>query len=105
MRSFPMTSPSRRYGSPRTKRGKATRISRSKQAQSLRHGSSRTKRGKATGVSRIKQAQKTGYDHNDPSLKTCTGGLTVWTLQEMARTKRFDELNSMFNNGLSMNAL
>jgi hypothetical protein len=72
---------------------------------SRRHGSSRTKRGEAKGISRSKQAQKTGYDHNDPSLKTGVGGLTVWTLQEMARTKRFEELNNMFNNGLSMNAL
>jgi len=46
-----------------------------------------------------------GYEHNDPSLKTGVGGLTVWKLREMARRKQFDELNDMFNNGLNMNAL
>src|SRR5262245_33224062 len=46
-----------------------------------------------------------GYDHNDPSLRTGDGGLTVWTLSEMAQQKRFDELNDLFNNGLTMNAL
>jgi hypothetical protein len=46
-----------------------------------------------------------GYSHNDPSLKTGDGGLTVWTLQEMARANRFEELGNMFNNGLNMDAL
>jgi hypothetical protein len=46
-----------------------------------------------------------GYSHDDPSLKTGEGGLTVWTLTEMAHANRFDELNNMFNNGLTMDAL
>src|SRR5215467_13769456 len=45
------------------------------------------------------------YDHNDPTLKTGADGLTVWTLQEMAQGKQFDELNGLFNDGLTMNSL
>ena len=45
------------------------------------------------------------YSHNDPSLKTGDDGLTVWTLQDMARANRFDELDNMFHNGLNMDAL
>jgi len=46
-----------------------------------------------------------GYDHNDPSLRTGEGGLTVWDLQKMAQEKRYNELDNLFNNGLTMNAL
>src|SRR5215470_5639759 len=46
-----------------------------------------------------------GYDHNDPSLRTGADGLTVWTLHEMAKAKQFQELNDLFNHGLTMNAL
>src|SRR5262245_7712067 len=46
-----------------------------------------------------------GYDHDDPSLRTGADGLTVWALHEMAQAKRFDELNDLYNNGLTMNAL
>jgi hypothetical protein len=46
-----------------------------------------------------------GYDHDDPSLKTGEGGLTVWALQQMAKEKRFKELDDLFDNGLNMNAL
>ncbi|HKF20009.1 MAG TPA: hypothetical protein VKE93_00495 [Candidatus Angelobacter sp.] len=46
-----------------------------------------------------------GYDHNDPSLKTGEGGLTVWDLQKMAQEKQYGELDKLFNNGLTMNAL
>src|SRR5215469_11302424 len=46
-----------------------------------------------------------GYNHDDPNLKAGAGGLTVWTLQEMAGDRRFDELNELFNNGLTMNSL
>ena len=45
------------------------------------------------------------YDHDDPSLRTGAGGFTVWTLQEMAQKKQFNELNDLFNNGLTMNSL
>ena len=45
------------------------------------------------------------YDHNDPSLKTGEGGLTVWALQEMVERKQLNELNDLFNNGLNMNSL
>jgi hypothetical protein len=45
------------------------------------------------------------YDHNDPSLRTGEGGLTVWTLQKMLQEKRYDELNHLFDNGLTMNSL
>src|SRR5215472_19298419 len=46
-----------------------------------------------------------GYDHNDPSLRTGKGGLTVWDLQKMTQEKQFSELDNLFNNGLTMNAL
>ena len=46
-----------------------------------------------------------GYEHDDPSLRTGADGLTVWTLHEMAQRKQFKELNELFNNGLTMNAL
>ena len=46
-----------------------------------------------------------GYDHDDPRLRTRKGGLTVWTLHEMAEEKQFDKLNDLFNNGLTMNSL
>ena len=46
-----------------------------------------------------------GFDHDDPSLRTGVGGLTVWALQEVAQGKQFDELDELFNNGLSMNSL
>ena len=46
-----------------------------------------------------------GYDYDDPSLRTGDGGLTVWTLHEMAQRKQFKELNDLFNNGLTMNSL
>jgi hypothetical protein len=45
------------------------------------------------------------YDHNDPSLRTGEGGLTIWTLQEMLQKKKYDELNDLFDNGLTMNSL
>ena len=31
-----------------------------------------------------------GYDHNDPSLRTGEGGLTVWTLQEVLQKKKYE---------------
>ena len=46
-----------------------------------------------------------GYDHDDPSLRTGADGLTVWVLREMAQKKQFNELNDLFNNGLTMNSL
>src|SRR5262252_11063185 len=46
-----------------------------------------------------------GYNYDDPSLKTGAGGLTVWTLQDMAQAKQFKELNDLFNDGLTMNSL
>src|SRR5262245_10675667 len=46
-----------------------------------------------------------GYEHDDPSLRTGADGLTVWTLHEMAQKKQFNELNDLFNNGLTMNSL
>src|SRR5262245_13571432 len=46
-----------------------------------------------------------GYNHDDPSLRTGADGLTVWTLHEMAQKKQFNELNDLFNNGLTMNSL
>jgi hypothetical protein len=51
------------------------------------------------------QERLKGYDHDDPDLKTGTGGLTVWELKKMAEGGRFSELDSLFDNGLSMNAL
>jgi hypothetical protein len=45
------------------------------------------------------------YSHGDPSLRTGKGGLTVWKLQKMAQRKQFDELDDLFNNGLTMDAL
>jgi len=48
---------------------------------------------------------RTGYDHDDPSLIAGPGGLTVWDLKQMAQEKRFSELDNLFDNGLTMNAL
>ena len=45
------------------------------------------------------------YSHGDPSLRTGEGGLTVWTLQRMAQEEQYDELDKLFNNGLTMAAL
>ena len=47
----------------------------------------------------------TSYDHGDPSLRTGHGGLTIWALQKMAQEKRFNELDDLFCNGVTMNAL
>jgi hypothetical protein len=46
-----------------------------------------------------------GYDHNDPSLRTGEGGITVWTLEKMVQEKRHNELSHLFDNGLTMNSL
>ena len=46
-----------------------------------------------------------GYNHNDPSLRTGEGGVTIWTLQEMLQKKKYDALNHLFDNGLTMNSL
>jgi hypothetical protein len=46
-----------------------------------------------------------GYDHQDPNLRTEGDGLTVWMLHEMAQRRKFNELNDLFNNGLTMNSL
>jgi hypothetical protein len=51
------------------------------------------------------RAPHPSYDHNDSSLKTGAGGLTVWELQKMALEKRYKELDELFDNGLNMNAL
>jgi len=48
---------------------------------------------------------RTSYDHDDPSLRTGPGGLTVWALQKMAEEKRINELEDLFKNGLTMNTL
>ena len=45
------------------------------------------------------------HSHDHPSLRTGEGGLTVWTLQKMAHEKQFNELDDLFNNGLTMDAL
>lgn len=50
-------------------------------------------------------SQKVSYDHNDPTLRTGPGGLTVWDLKKMADDKQFAKLEDLFNNGLNMNAL
>ena len=59
----------------------------------------------ATTLSATKESSITGYHHDDPSLRTGDGGLTVWVLQKMAQEKRFNELDNLFDNGLTMNAL
>ena len=43
------------------------------------------------------------WSANDPALKS--GELTIWKLQQMAQTKQFDELNRLFDHGLSMDRL
>ena len=48
---------------------------------------------------------RVGYSHDDPSLKTGPGGLTVWDLKKMVEDKRLSELENLFNNGLKMYAL
>jgi hypothetical protein len=40
---------------------------------------------------------------SDPSLKQ--GDLTVWKLQEMAQKKQYDQLNALFNSGVSLDSL
>ena len=57
------------------------------------------------GTVPVRAQDQKRYDHNDPSLKTGEGGLTVWDLYEMAQSKQFKELNDLFNNGLNMNSL
>lgn len=52
-----------------------------------------------------KDSRIAGYDHDDPGLRTGDGGLTIWDLQKMAQEKRLNELNDLFDNGLTMNAL
>jgi len=52
-----------------------------------------------------KEKRTTGYDHDDPSLRTGDGGFTIWDFQKMAQEKRLTELDELFNNGLTMNAL
>ena len=37
-----------------------------------------------------------GYEHDDPNLRTGDEGFTVWTLQEMAQKRQFNELNDLF---------
>jgi hypothetical protein len=51
------------------------------------------------------QLPTTGFDRDDPSLKTGEGGLTIWDLQQMAEEKRLDEIDELFDNGVSMNSL
>ena len=46
-----------------------------------------------------------GYDYDDPSLRTGADGLTVWSLREMAGDRQFNELNALYNSGLTMNSL
>jgi hypothetical protein len=69
-------------------------------AQSQPHRASR----RAT-PSTDKEDSSKGYDHDDPSLGTGEAGLTVWTLQKMFQEKRYDELDDLFDNGLTMNSL
>ena len=57
------------------------------------------------GTTPVRQQQPEGYDHNDPRLKTGSGGLTIWELQKMALEKRFQELDELFDNGVSLNSL
>ena len=57
------------------------------------------------GTTPVRQLQPEGYDHNDPRLKTGIGGLTIWELQKMALEKRFQELDELFDNGVSLNSL
>jgi len=52
-----------------------------------------------------KESRIAGYGHDDPSLRTGDGGLTIWVLQKIAQEKRLNELNDLFDNGLTMNAL
>src|SRR5215831_16396380 len=70
---------------------------------------SRKRRLRRTFMAKHRSRNKKGsigsYDHDDPSLRTGDGGLTVWSLQEMARERKFKQLNHLFDNGLTMNAL
>jgi hypothetical protein len=51
------------------------------------------------------QLPTTGFDRDDPSLKTGEEGLTIWDLQQMAEEKRLNEIDELFDNGVSMNSL
>jgi hypothetical protein len=59
----------------------------------------------ANQTSMKRTATEPRYSHGDPSLRTGEGGHTVWTLQKMAQEKRFNELDDLFKNGLTMDAL
>lgn len=56
-------------------------------------------------ISPTTESPVVGYDHDDPSLRTGEGGLTIWTLQKILQEKKYDELNRLFDNGLTMNSL
>ena len=43
------------------------------------------------------------WSASDPALKY--GDLTIWKLQEMAQSRQYDDLNKLFNHGLSMERL
>src|SRR5262245_6760165 len=48
---------------------------------------------------------RTSYDHDDPSLRTGHGSRSSWALQKMAEEKPIKEMETLFKNGLTMNAL
>jgi hypothetical protein len=53
----------------------------------------------------VRKQYPEGHDHDDASLRTGPNGFTVWSLRQMAEAKRYDELDNLFYNGVSMNAL
>lgn len=59
----------------------------------------------ATQERRYRSSTEKRYSHSDPTLRTGEGGLTVWTLQRMAQAKQFKQLDDLFNDGLTMDAL
>jgi hypothetical protein len=63
----------------------------------------RTMKPKARKSSRLAKGPR--YSHDDPTLGAGDGGLTVWSLQEMAQRNQFNELNKLFDNGLTMDQL
>src|SRR5262245_64420210 len=80
-------------------------VNRSAMARQSRANPASRQESRRGNSSSNKQRSKKGYDHSNPSLRTGGRGLTVWTLQKMAQEKRFKELDDLFDNGLTMNAL
>src|SRR5262249_30550809 len=71
-------------------------VNRSTMARQSRANPASRQESRRGNSSSNKQRSQKGYDHR---------GFTVWILQKMAQEKHFKELDDLFDNGLTMNAL